>query len=138
MRAARGSLGGYLVCGMSRGKLWNCALDQSQKSGVACLRFEPTSRRLDGRVHSDCAFNLLTYLGAEPAASSENPLKLLRIRVDFDSTIRRFESSRPSQPVRVGDFTLRSVTNARQWRAFANWLSVSGVRTWPLREQNRR
>jgi hypothetical protein len=37
------------------------------------------------------------YLGAESAVSSENPLKSLRIGADFDSTIRRFESSRPSQ-----------------------------------------
>jgi hypothetical protein len=37
------------------------------------------------------------HLGAESAVSSENPLKSLRIRVDFDSTMRRFESSRPSQ-----------------------------------------
>src|SRR5438477_105462 len=38
-------------------------------------------------------------LGAESAVSSENPLISLRNRADFDSTIRRFESSRPSQPV---------------------------------------
>src|SRR5712664_457856 len=51
-------------------------------------------------VYSDCASNLLIYRGAESAVSSENLLKLLRIRADFDSTIRRFESSRPSQAVR--------------------------------------
>ena len=50
-----------------------------------------------GAVYSDCTSNLLTYLGAESAVSSENPLKLLRIRADFYSTMRRFESSRPSQ-----------------------------------------
>jgi hypothetical protein len=65
---------------------------------LAGPRFEPTSRRLDGAWYSHCASNLLTYLAAESAVSSENPLYLLRIRVDFDSTIRRFESSRPSQP----------------------------------------
>jgi hypothetical protein len=37
------------------------------------------------------------YLGAESAVSSENPLKSLRIPADFDSTMRRFESSRRSQ-----------------------------------------
>jgi hypothetical protein len=37
------------------------------------------------------------YLEAESAVSSENPLKSLRIQADFDSTIRRFEWSRPSQ-----------------------------------------
>src|SRR5712691_6453081 len=50
-------------------------------------------------VYSDCASNLLMYLGAESAVASENPLKSLRIRADFDSTMRRFESSRPSQAV---------------------------------------
>src|SRR5258705_13668740 len=48
-------------------------------------------------IDSDCVSNLLMYLGAESAVSSENPLKSLRIRADFDSTMRRFESSRPSR-----------------------------------------
>jgi hypothetical protein len=52
---------------------------------------------LDGGIYSDCISNLLMYLGTESAVSSENPLKSLRIPADFDSTIRRFESSRPSQ-----------------------------------------
>jgi hypothetical protein len=68
-------------------------------------RLGRAARRVADRAHfsravySDCAYNLLMYLGAEPAVSSENPLKLLRIGADFDSTIRRFESSRPSQEV---------------------------------------
>ncbi len=52
---------------------------------------------LDGVIYSDRVSNLLMYLGAESAVSSENPLKSLGIRADFDSTMRRFESSRPSQ-----------------------------------------
>src|SRR5258705_932422 len=44
-------------------------------------------------IYSDCVSNLLMYLGAESTISSENPLKSLRIRADFDSTMRRFESS---------------------------------------------
>ncbi len=70
---------------------------------------------LGGAAYSDCVSNLLVYLGAESAVSSENPLKSLRIRADFDSTIRRFESSRPSQPP-------------------SPTLSVSGLRNWLPRE----
>jgi hypothetical protein len=46
----------------------------------------------------------------------------------------------PPQPTSPapGDLTLSNLRNARQWRAFANWLSVSGLRNWPLRERNRR
>jgi hypothetical protein len=48
-------------------------------------------------VYSDCDHNLLIYVGAESSVLSENLLKTLRIRVDFDSTIRKFESSRPGE-----------------------------------------
>jgi hypothetical protein len=51
------------------------------------------------------------YLGAESAASSENPLKSLRIRADFDSTMRRFESSRPSQDLAGEPCALDSPTS---------------------------
>jgi hypothetical protein len=53
--------------------------------------------RLGEAVYSDCVSDLLRYLGVKSAVSSENPLKSLRNRADFDSAIRRFESSRPSQ-----------------------------------------
>jgi hypothetical protein len=36
-------------------------------------------------MYSDRASNLLMHLGAESAVSSENPLKSLSIRADFDS-----------------------------------------------------
>src|SRR6202011_25777 len=49
------------------------------------------------------------------------------------SALRR----QPASPA-PGDFTLCNATKARQWRAFANWLSVSGLRNWGLRERNRR
>jgi hypothetical protein len=62
------------------------------------FRWPPSANvGLDGVIYSDRVSNLLMYLGAESAVSSENPLKSLRIRADFDSTMRRFESSRPSQ-----------------------------------------
>ncbi len=65
-------------------------------------RLGPAARGVVGRfifsgAYSDCASNLLMYLGAESAVSSEIPLKLLSILVDFDSTICRFESSRPNR-----------------------------------------
>jgi hypothetical protein len=54
-----------------------------------------------GMVDSDCALNLLICLvGAKSADSSENQLKSLRIRTDFDSKIRRFGSFRPERPNR--------------------------------------
>src|SRR5712664_3712141 len=80
------------------------------------FRWPPSANvGLDGVIYSDCVSNLLMYLGAESAVSSENPLKSLGIRADFDSTIPRFESSRPSQPP-------------------SPTLSVSGLRNWPPRE----
>src|SRR6266851_6580477 len=61
------------------------------------FRWPPSANvGLDGVIYSDCVSNLLMYLGAESAVSSENPLKSLGIRADFDSTIRRFESFRPA------------------------------------------
>lgn len=48
--------------------------------------YQPLARR--GRVHSDCASNRLTYLGQNPLFRQKIRLKLLRICVDFDSTIR--------------------------------------------------
>src|ERR1700730_14936511 len=46
----------------------------------------------------------------------------------------------PPQPTSPapGDFALSTAGNARQWRAFANWVSVSGLPNWPLRDRNRR
>jgi hypothetical protein len=49
---------------------------------------------LDGVIYSDRVSNLLIYLGAESAVSSEIPLKSLGIRLIL---IPPFESSRPSQ-----------------------------------------
>jgi hypothetical protein len=42
---------------------------------------------IPGAVYSDCAPNLLLYLGAESAVSSEHPLKSLSIRAGFDSNL---------------------------------------------------
>jgi hypothetical protein len=50
--------------------------------------------------HSESSAKLLIHLGLHFASFSEYTLISLRVLPDFDSTIRRFESSRPSQPVR--------------------------------------
>ena len=71
-------------------------------------------------VHSDGASNVLIHLGANFAVWSEFPLKSLRNRADFDSTMRRFESSRPGQYL------------ANEIRCFLNLLAFySDVRPMP-------
>jgi len=63
---------------------------------------------LGGAVYSGCVSNLLVHLGAVSAVSSENPLKSLRIRADFDSTIRVFKSS--DQTASNGSYQRMSVS----------------------------
>src|ERR1700688_3537624 len=53
---------------------------------------------LKGRVHSESSANPLIHLGPNSSDYSECGLISLKVLPDFDSTIRRFESSRPSQP----------------------------------------
>jgi capsid protein len=53
-------------------------------------------------------------------------------------TATTIESDMPTQQALTGDVALSELRNARQWRAFANRLSVSGLRNWPLWERNRR
>jgi hypothetical protein len=71
-------------------------------------------------------------------------LKIAKFPVKFPDSReiawRRARSALRRQPASPtpGDFTLCNLRNARQWRAFANWLSVSGLPNWPLRERNRR
>ena len=60
--------------------------------------------------HSESSAKLLIHLGLHFASFSEYTLISLRVLPDFDSTIRRFESSRPSQAVRRLE-TLPSVTS---------------------------
>ena len=50
--------------------------------------------------HSESSANLLMSLRLNSAPFSEYPLKSLMVLLDFDSPMRRFESSRPSQAVR--------------------------------------
>ena len=50
--------------------------------------------------HSEWKANLLIHLGSDSTGYSECALISLEVLPDFDSTIRRFESSRPSQTVR--------------------------------------
>src|ERR1700730_1619202 len=49
----------------------------------------------------------------------------------------RILPGQPASPT-TGDFALSKLRNARQWRAFANRLAVSGLQNRPLSERNRR
>jgi hypothetical protein len=53
---------------------------------------------------------------------------------------RRVRSALRRQPASPGhgDFALSNAENARQWRAFAHWRSVSRLQIWPLPGQNSR
>jgi hypothetical protein len=75
----------------------------------------------DGR-HSESCANLLTDNGSNFAIFSECALILLLNWLDFDSAIRRFESSRPSQLIglRFLPFSVRSFSPSweRSWENF--------------------
>jgi hypothetical protein len=77
--------------------------------------------------HSESAANLLIPLGPNSVLFSECALISLKVLADFDSTMRRFESSRPSQPASAArrDVTLSNVGDPGQWRAFAIQRTVS-------------
>ncbi|MDB5617861.1 hypothetical protein [Tardiphaga sp.] len=51
--------------------------------------------------YSEWAANLLILLGVDFPSDSECALILLEVRADFDSPMRRFEPSRPSQAFRA-------------------------------------
>jgi hypothetical protein len=51
------------------------------------------------RTHSESPANLLIHLGLNSARFSEYALISLKVLPDFDSAIRRFDPSRPSQPL---------------------------------------
>src|SRR5262245_25328772 len=74
----------------------SCAAAISQMTFSVWLRL-PYAMPPRSIAYSDAAFKLLIHLRAKNAILSECPLKLLGFPPDFDSTIRRFESSRPSQ-----------------------------------------
>ena len=85
----------HFDCGISRDQSceWGTKWDLCAP-GLSCrfasertlhFRWPPSPNvGLDGVIYSDCVSNLLVYLGAESAVSSENPLKSLGIRPDFD------------------------------------------------------
>lgn len=61
-----------------------------RQSGLASgsLEGEPTSRRLDRRVHSDCASNLLTCLGDGVRCFVRKFIEIIDEVPDFDSNVR--------------------------------------------------
>ena len=64
-------------------------------------------------LHSESAANLLIPLGPNSALFSEYALISLKVLADFDSTMRRFESSRPSHPFLFSENFLLSMRKAR-------------------------
>src|SRR5882724_4380213 len=64
--------------------------------------------------------NLLIPLRLYSTFFAECPLKSLREWADFDSTIRRFESSRPASEPSVD-------CNRSGWRRDYNWLAVTKI-----------
>jgi hypothetical protein len=69
--------------------------------GSANPRPEPSRLRAVRRYgHSESPANLLIHVRSYSASYSECALISLKVLPDFDSTIRRFESSRPSQAFR--------------------------------------
>jgi hypothetical protein len=61
----------------------------------------PTNSRVAGASHLETAAKLLSSLKAILAIFSKRALKSLNNQADFDSAIRRFDPSRPSQATAV-------------------------------------
>jgi hypothetical protein len=80
------------------------------------------------RVHSESPDNLLRPSRLNPTLFSECSLKLLRGLPDFDSTIRRFESSRPSHPFLCSARLLKRPENGPEIRAFRAFASSLAYR----------
>ena len=59
----------------------------------------PRFRPVGSYGHSESSANLLMHIGPNCADYSECVLISLKVLPDFDSTIRRFESSRPSHGI---------------------------------------
>jgi len=68
--------------------------------------------------HSKIPPNLLKHMKMKSVLYSERGLKSLNVPADFDSPMRRFVSSRPSQAVRVSGNFLLWIRSARETRAF--------------------
>jgi hypothetical protein len=87
---------------------------------------------------SDCGAAVSCYeIGLGSPKIAKFPVKF---PVSREFAWRRARSALRRQPTSAapGESTLSNLRNARQWRAFANRLSVSGLRNSPLRERNRR
>jgi hypothetical protein len=66
-------------------------------SAQFATRFDATDTRVAGAFCLETAANLLSSLGVILAVFSKCRLKSLNNQTDFDSAIRRFDPSRPSQ-----------------------------------------
>jgi hypothetical protein len=79
----------------------------------------------------------LSALGSQSLKIAKFPVKLPVSRELARRRVRSALRRQPTSPA-LGHFTLSNLRNTRQWRAFGNWLSVSGLRNRPLRERNSR
>jgi hypothetical protein len=79
--------------------------------------------------HSETRPNLLTGIGLNFANFSECALISLKVLPDFDSTMRRFESSRPSH---IGVRRCSHQSAPVRKRLTALWLLSESNRRWPL------
>jgi hypothetical protein len=88
--------------------------------------------------HSESSANLLIHIGSNSAGYSEYALISLKVLPDFDSTMRRFESSRPSQAVVRSAWLPKRLENRPEIRAFRVFDSVSVPSVQRSQDGNRR
>jgi hypothetical protein len=77
----------------------NSELEVLFHSSVSAKQEDRLGFTVRGEIHSESTPNLLGHLGSDSILFSERALISLKVQPDFDSTMRRFESSRPSQAV---------------------------------------
>jgi hypothetical protein len=75
--------------------------------------------------HSESLANLLIHIGSNFTGYSECALISLKVLPDFDSTMRRFESSRPSQAFVRFPWLPKRREDRPEIRAFRVLVSVS-------------
>jgi hypothetical protein len=112
--------------------------------GVAPMTFEkpqngngPRLRNPETGVYLLCSAYSCEILQPQISRKSAEFPRHFKGHFSIGNVQVRILPGQPGSPP-PGDSTLSNVRNARQWRAFANWLSVSRLQNWPLRERNRR
>jgi hypothetical protein len=83
-------------------------------------------------THSEAAAKSLIPLGRFSDVFSDCALILLDYRADFDSAIRRFESSRPSHGQRTEFFTETALFSRGLLNAFGNGVRARKSAFWSI------